>query len=157
MLRRSSVLSVLYHWAEGSLDETGKWNGTGNSPVVVLLEKIGRTGYITVSAAPHERFPMGFKDHVRQVVQNLVLKFVSDFYEARGEVCSEFLRSRKEGNPPWPKPHCLLMNGSGKATSSPDLDRYRTLIEESGWALRRLEISVYLVGEDGVVEKHGLG
>lgn len=43
------------------------------------------------------------------------------------------------------------------ALAFPDLARYRTLIEESGWALRRPEISVYLVGEDGAVEKHGLG
>ncbi len=116
---------------QGVLDETGKWNGTGDSPVVVLLEKIGHAGYITVSVATHERWDSGYygdvsfyvarwvrlemednngeartflgtvyrngysitkgvsygvKDHVRQAVQDLVLKFVSDFYEARGDV-----------------------------------------------------------------------
>lgn len=116
---------------QGTLDETGKWNGTGDSPLVVLLERMGHAGYLTVSVATYERPDSGYygyvsfnidrrvrldmednndearaflgtvyrnsysitkgvsygvKDHVRRVVQDLVLKFVSDFYEARGDI-----------------------------------------------------------------------
>ncbi|MGE5577754.1 MAG: hypothetical protein ACM3TT_11245 [Syntrophothermus sp.] len=116
---------------QGALDETGKWNGTGDSPMVVLLERMGHAGYLTVSVIIDERPDSGYygnvsfyvarwvrlemednngeartflgtvyrngysitkgvshgvKDHVRQAVQDLVLEFVSDFYEARGDV-----------------------------------------------------------------------
>jgi hypothetical protein len=48
-------------------------------------------------------------------------------------------------------------NGEGGpevAIAFPDHPRFRGLLAKSEWALRRLKIGVYLVREDGVVEKH---
>jgi hypothetical protein len=40
------------------------------------------------------------------------------------------------------------------ALALPDMPRFRGLIEQTGWALERTEIGVYLVREDGTVEEH---
>jgi hypothetical protein len=42
--------------------------------------------------------------------------------------------------------------GSRLALGLPDMPRYRTLIGEVGWALKRLDITVYLVTAEGAVE-----
>jgi hypothetical protein len=39
------------------------------------------------------------------------------------------------------------------AVAFPDHPRFRSLIAQSEWALRRLQIGVYLVGEGGAVER----
>jgi Holliday junction resolvase-like predicted endonuclease len=43
-------------------------------------------------------------------------------------------------------------SGSRLAMGLPDMPRYRTLLFEAGWALERLDITVYLVTADGTVE-----
>jgi len=42
--------------------------------------------------------------------------------------------------------------GAGLALALPDMPRYRTLLGEAGWALKRLDITVFLVTADGAVE-----
>ncbi len=42
--------------------------------------------------------------------------------------------------------------GSRLAMGLPDMPRYRMLLGEAGWALDRLDITVYLVAADGAVE-----
>lgn len=42
--------------------------------------------------------------------------------------------------------------GARLALGLPDMPRYRTLLSEAGWALERLDITVYLVTAEGAVE-----
>lgn len=45
-------------------------------------------------------------------------------------------------------------NGEAElAMAFPDMKRYRVLLEETRWALRRLEVRAYLVHQDGAVEE----
>ena len=42
--------------------------------------------------------------------------------------------------------------GARLALGLPDMPRYRTLLSEAGWALERLDITIYLVTAEGAVE-----
>lgn len=42
--------------------------------------------------------------------------------------------------------------GTRLAMGLPDKPRYRTLLNETGWALERLDITVYLVAAEGAVQ-----
>jgi hypothetical protein len=88
--------------------------------------------------------------------------------EVKGWLSSNYARGERAGQPRPTQPtlqathwfaealtsliHRGAEPGSWLAMGLPDMPHYRTLLDEVGWALNRLDIMVYLVTADGAVE-----
>jgi hypothetical protein len=154
--QRASVQRTVPPSAEPA-DNDWAWEGNVQSRVVAHL---AREGWRIISVADTARRQQG-TDIVAERYGTRLLA------EVKGWPSATYARGERMGQPKPTQPtlqathwfaeglSTLIRRGAEPGTrlalALPDKPRYRRLLAEAGWAIQRLEMSVYLVEADGVV------
>lgn len=142
-----------------SQGEEWSWEGGVQSKVVTHL---ARTGWNIVAVANTAQRERGVDIIAEKDEQRLVV-------EVKGWPSTTYARGDRAGQPKPTQPSTqagvwfseglttLIRRGAQPETrlalALPDKPRYRALLGEAGWALDRLDITVYLVTADGSVQE----
>ncbi len=134
------------------------WEGSVQSRVATHL---AATGWSIIRVADTAQRERGVDIIAERPEQRLLV-------EVKGWPSGTYARGERVGQPKPTQPGLqathwfaeglvtLIRRGgeprSRLALTLPDMPRYRTLLGEVGWALERLDITVYLVTAEGVVE-----
>jgi len=141
----------------GPVDDDWAWEGNVQSGVVTHL---AAAGWRIVAVADTARRQQGADIIAERDGTRLLV-------EVKGWPSTTYARGDRAGQPKPTQPTLqathwfaeglttLIRRGAdlsaGLALALPDMPRYRTLLAEVGWAIRRLEITVYLAEADGAV------
>jgi hypothetical protein len=141
----------------GSVDYDWAWEGNVQSSVVTQL---AATGWRIVAVADTVRRQQGADIVAERDGTRLQV-------EVKGWPSTTYARGDRAGRPKPTQPSLqamhwvaeglttLIRRGADLSTklalALPDMPRYRTLLAEAGWAIQRLEITIYLVEADGAV------
>lgn len=139
-------------------DDDWAWEGNVQSRVVTHL---AGTGWKIVAVADTARREQGMDIVAERDGTRLLV-------EVKGWPSKTYARGERAGQPKPTQPSTqagiwfaeglttLIRRGAGPgvqlALGLPDKQRYRSLLGQANWALRRLEITVYLVSADGSVQ-----
>jgi Holliday junction resolvase-like predicted endonuclease len=141
-------------------DQAQDWAWEGNVQGRVVAH-LARTGWHVVAVADTARRERGADIIAERDGSRL-------FVEVKGWPSTTYARGERAGQAKPTQPtlqaahwfaeglSTLIRRGAAPGTqlalSLPDKPRYRTLLGEAGWALDRLDITVYLVAADGSVQ-----
>ena len=137
-----------------------EWDWEGNVQATVVAHLAG-TGWIIISAADTARREPGIDIVAERCGRRLLV-------EVKGWPSTTYARGERAGQPKPTQPTLqaahwfaeglttLIRRGCSPddvlALALPDKPRYRTLLAQAGWALDRLDMTIYLVTEDGSVQ-----
>jgi hypothetical protein len=140
-------------------DHDWAWEGNVQSRFVTRL---AATGWLITRVADTARRERGVDIVAQRDGQQLLV-------EVKGWPSTTYARGEMAGRPKPTQPTLqaahwfaeVLMSlirrgakpGQTLAMGLPDMPRYRTLLGEAGWALERLDITIYLVTPDGTVRE----